>query len=111
MYVLRLERRAHTTFRRDNKTNRKTSVKEDVKELSALWFRGGSWRQRSQLRGLTLRSPFKSYKVVKTNQMSLGKSPGIVGNGDPLQNSCLENPMDKGAWRAAVQGVARVRRN
>ena len=41
----------------------------------------------------------------------LGKSPGIVGNGNPLQNSCLENPMDKGAWRAAVQGVARVRRN
>lgn len=76
MYGLRLERRAHTTFRRDNKTNRKTSVKEDVKELSALWFRGGSWRQRSQLRGLTLRSPFKSYKVVKTNQMSLGKSHG-----------------------------------
>ena len=51
-------------------------MKEDVKELSALWSRGGSWRQRSQLRGLTLRSPFKSYKVVKTNQMSLGKSRG-----------------------------------
>ena len=76
MYGLRLERRAHTTFRRGNKTNRKTSVKEDIKEQSALWSRGGSWRQRSQLRALTLRSPFKSYKVVKTNQMSLGKSRG-----------------------------------
>ena len=27
----------------------------------------------------------------------LGKSPG-EGNGNPLQNSCLENPMDQGAW-------------
>ena len=30
------------------------------------------------------------------------------GNGNPLQYSCLENPMDIGAWQAAVQGVARV---
>ena len=30
------------------------------------------------------------------------------GNGTPLQYSCLENPMDGGAWKAAVHGVARV---
>ena len=30
------------------------------------------------------------------------------GNGTPLQYSCLENPMDGGAWWAAVHGVARV---
>ena len=29
------------------------------------------------------------------------------GNGTPLQYSCLENPMDGGAWRATVQGVAK----
>ena len=29
------------------------------------------------------------------------------GNGNPLQYSCLENPMDEGAWQAAVHGVAR----
>ena len=28
------------------------------------------------------------------------------GNGTPLQYSCLENPMDGGAWKAAVNGVA-----
>ena len=28
------------------------------------------------------------------------------GNGNPLQNSCLENPTDRGAWCAAVHGVA-----
>ena len=30
------------------------------------------------------------------------------GNGNPLQYFCLENPMDRGAWRATVYGVARV---
>ena len=34
----------------------------------------------------------------------LGRSPG-EGNGNPLQYSCLENPMDRGAWQAAVHGV------
>ena len=34
-----------------------------------------------------------------------GRSPG-EGNGTPLQYSCLENPMDGGAWWAAVHGVA-----
>ena len=37
-----------------------------------------------------------------------GRSPG-KGNSNPLQYSCLENPMDRGAWRATVHGVARVR--
>ena len=33
------------------------------------------------------------------------RSPG-GGNGNPLQYSCLENPMDRGAWRATVHGVS-----
>jgi len=37
--------------------------------------------------------------------LGLGRSPG-EGNGKPLQYSCLENPMDRGAWRATVHGVA-----
>ena len=36
----------------------------------------------------------------------LGRSPG-EGNGNPLQCSCLENPMDRGAWWAIVHGVAK----
>ena len=36
----------------------------------------------------------------------LGRSPG-EGNGYPLQYSCLENPMDRGAWWATVPGVAK----
>ena len=35
-----------------------------------------------------------------------GKLPG-EGNGNPLQYSCLENPMDRGAWRATVHGVTK----
>ena len=35
-----------------------------------------------------------------------GRSPG-EGNGKPPQYPCLENTMDRGAWRAAVHGVAR----
>ena len=35
-----------------------------------------------------------------------GRSPG-EGNGSPLQYSCLENPMDRGAWWATVLGVAK----
>ena len=34
-----------------------------------------------------------------------GRSPGKE-NGNPLQNSCLGNPMDRGAWRATLLGVA-----
>ena len=36
----------------------------------------------------------------------LGKSPG-EGNGNPLQDSCLENPMAGGAWQSTVYGVAK----
>ena len=37
----------------------------------------------------------------------MGRSPG-VGNGNPLQYSCLENSMDRGAWQATVHGVQRA---
>ena len=36
----------------------------------------------------------------------LGRLPG-VGNGDPLQYSCLENSMDRGTWRATVHRIAK----
>ena len=38
----------------------------------------------------------------------LGRSPG-VGNGNPLQHSCLENSTDRGAWRTTVYGVTMYR--
>ena len=44
----------------------------------------------------------------KSSIPGLGRSPG-GGHGNLLQYSCLENPMDRGAWRATVHGVTRVR--
>ena len=36
----------------------------------------------------------------------LGRCPG-EGNGNPLQHSCLKNPMDRGAWQATVNEIAK----
>ena len=38
----------------------------------------------------------------------LGRSPG-GGHDNPLQYSCLENPMDRGAWKVTVQRLAKSR--
>ena len=48
-------------------------------------------------------TPFESQASIVENG-SLGAEGG-EGNGTPLQYSCLENPMDRGAWWAAVHGV------
>ena len=46
----------------------------------------------------------------------VGSIPGLErcpggGNGNPLQYSCLENPMDRGAWQATVYAVTKSRTN
>ena len=51
-------------------------------------------------------------KAPACNAGDLGLIPGSErfpgeGNGNPLQYSCLENPMDRGAWWATVHGVAK----
>ena len=55
----------------------------------------------------------KELKFIVWSLFCLLMSPGIQsireGNGTPLQCSCLENPMDRGAWQAAVLGVAKSR--
>ena len=43
-----------------------------------------------------------------TSAPGSGRSPG-GRNGNPLQDQCLENPADRGAWRATVHGVAKSR--
>ena len=48
-------------------------------------------------------------KVGDTGLIPGSGRPSGEGNGNPLQNSCLENSMDRGAWRAAVHGVTESR--
>ena len=50
----------------------------------------------------------KSEAAQSGIEIGLGRSPG-EGNGNPLQYSGLGNPMNRGAWRATVRGVTRVR--
>ena len=45
-------------------------------------------------------------KTDLPNLPGLDRSPG-EGNANPLQNSCLENPMDGGAWQATVHRVTK----
>ena len=59
---------------------------------------------------LVVKSPPANARDIREAGLipGLGRSPG-EGNGNPLQYSCLGNPMDRGAWWAAVPGVAASR--
>ena len=48
-------------------------------------------------------------EIEENNRMGKTRDRNGEGNGTPLQSSCLENPMDGGAWWAAVHGVAKSR--
>ena len=56
-------------------------------------------------------SPWGRYESDVTERLHFHFSLSCIGegNGNPLQCSCLENPRDRGAWRAAVYGVAQSR--
>ena len=47
--------------------------------------------------------------ITNSMDVSLSELRELIGegNGNPLQHSCLENPMDRGAWKAAVHGVVK----
>ena len=66
----------------------------------------------SSVRKMLLRRQNLSANAGDTRDASsipgLGRSPG-GGHGDPLQNSCLENAMGRGAWRGQSTGLQRVR--
>ena len=68
---------------------------------------GKSHRQRS----LVGCSPWGRYESDTTEQLHFHFSLSCTGegNGNPLQYSCLENPRDRGAWWAAIYGVAQSR--
>ena len=74
-----------------------TTLTETDKELEELLARSGS------------DSEVSAHNVGDPGSIpGLERSPG-KGNGNPLQYSCLENPIDGGAWWATVHGVAKSR--
>ena len=86
--------------------------------LPALWFCSDLiWHMAEALSGVYTDLPMdfpggSDGKASAYNTGDLGSIPGLgrspgEGNGNPLQYSCLENPMDGGAWWATVHGVAK----
>ena len=73
----------------------RSSEERDRQPTSVLGFPGGSGGKESTCNARDLGSI-----------TSFGRSPG-EGKGYSLQYSCLENPMDRGAWQATVHGVAK----
>ena len=61
------------------------------------------------LRTMLLWTFIYKFQVVICFQFKLSILKYREGNGTPLQYSCLENPMDRGAWKAAVHGVTEGR--
>ena len=89
------------TFQNSSSVNSESLITHLFKFLDALFF-------------LVVQSGKK--KKSACNVGYLGSIPGSEsspgeGNGNLLQYSCLENPMDKGSWQAMVHSVARVGHN
>ena len=70
--------------------------------ISSEWFSGGA----SQVALAVKNSPANADLRDVGSIPGSGRSPGGQ-HGNPLQYSCLENPMDRGAWQATVHGVAK----
>ena len=71
---------------------------------------------RSRILGISLVAQMVKLRLSAYNARDLGSVPGLErsgeGNGNPLQYSCLENPMDRGVWQATLSmGSQRVGRN
>ena len=79
----------------------------DCKEIQPVHSRGD--RPGCSLEGLILKLKLQYFGHVMQRADSVEKTLIREGNGTPLQSSCLENPVDGGAWKAAVHGVAKSR--
>ena len=85
---------------------------------SYLAHRGQCWKPSLLVLGQDLAAPLppggSDGKASAYNEGDLGSIPGLgrspgEGNGNPLQYSCLENPMDEEAWWAIVHEVTKSR--
>ena len=62
--------------------------------------------QASQVAVVVKNLPANSGDITDVGSV-LGLGRSSAGHGNPLQYPCMENPMDRGAWRATVQGVTK----
>ena len=80
-----------------------------IKELSTGEFAVNFWHNPLEYLGFPVGSDVKESGCNAGHPgsiLGLGRSPGEE-NGNPLQYSCLENPMDRGAWQATAHGVSK----
>ena len=97
------------------------SCLESPRDRGAWWAAvSGAAQSRTRLKRLSSSRSSKGFpggsevKAFASNAGDPGSIPGSGsspgrGNGNPLQYSCLENPMDRGAWKATVHGVVTSR--
>ena len=86
-------------------THVKSEKSESVKSLSFVWFCNPMDCSSGIPGGSEVKNP-PAMQQMQVQSLGSGRSPG-GGHGNLLQYSCLENPMDRGAWQATVYRVAK----
>ena len=88
---------------KDIKSKVKVLFFKETKLTHKLIARFTRRKKKKKTATFTIRNKKRS---INTNSRGVKRVVGI-GNGNPPQYSCLENPMDRGAWRTTVHGVAK----
>ena len=98
---IKIARRNISNLRYADDTTLKVESEEELKSLLM------KVKEESEKVGLKLN--IQKMKIMASGPITSWEIDGETGNGNPLQYSCLENPMDGGAWWATVHGLQRVR--
>ena len=88
---------------KDKKSKVKVLFFKETKLTHKLIARFTRRKKKKKTATFTIRNKKRS---INTNSRGVKRIVGI-GNGNPLQSSCLENSVDRGAWQAKVKGVAK----
>ena len=95
-------RQSDTTFSKESSTDKESGT-------NCHWYKMERLTKEPMAHSTKLARWLRWYKnppAMQETWIQLGRSAG-GGQGNPLQYSCLENPMDRGVWRATVHGVTK----